>query len=149
MSGVFDRRSRLSLALWVTTVLAPMLAVEPAIALESAATTSPRVTATLISDAARVAPGQTFRVGLRQKLAPHWHTYWKNPGDSGLPTKLTLTLPDGIEAGAIAWPAPQRFVLADIVNYGYADRALLPLTIDVPASLAASEITIRAKASYV
>ena len=80
----------------------------PAAALESAPATSPRATASLVSDVDTVAPGQPFRVGLRLRLAPGWHTYWQNPGDAGVPPELDLTLPPGATAGPIAWPAPQR-----------------------------------------
>ena len=75
-----------------------------ALAAESAAVTSPRVTATLLSGRDTVAPGERFHVGLVQKLAPHWHTYWLNPGDSGEPTQIHWTLPAGAKAGEIAWP---------------------------------------------
>jgi thiol:disulfide interchange protein DsbD len=55
-----------------------------------------------------VDPGKTVWVGLQLIHQPHWHTYWKNAGDSGLPTQLQWTLPEGITAGDIAWPAPQK-----------------------------------------
>src|SRR5918994_1841385 len=79
---------------------------------------------------------------------PHWHTYWRNPGDSGLPTKLELTLPQGVVAEPIAWPHPQRFELSDIVNFGYGGRRLLPVSIMVPADYAAPTLTVRAAASW-
>src|SRR6476620_427507 len=69
---------------------------------------SRNVTATLLSDAATVQPGHAFRVGIRLQMAPGWHTYWKYPGDSGLPTKIAWTLPAGYTAAALQWPAPQR-----------------------------------------
>ena len=55
-----------------------------------------------------VGPGKTVWLGLQLQHQPHWHTYWKNPGDSGLPTLLQWTLPPGLSAGEIAWPAPKR-----------------------------------------
>jgi len=55
-----------------------------------------------------VQPGQTFWLGLQITHQPHWHTYWKNPGDSGLPTQLNWTLPAGLQAGAIDWPLPKK-----------------------------------------
>ena len=77
-------------------------------ALESAPVASARATASLVSDTDTVAPGTPFRVGLRLRLAPGWHTYWQNPGDAGVPPELELDLPPGATAGPIAWPAPQR-----------------------------------------
>jgi DsbC/DsbD-like thiol-disulfide interchange protein len=55
------------------------------------------------------APGQTVWLGLLLDHAPKWHTYWKNPGDSGLPTELQWTLPAGVTAGPIQWPTPTKF----------------------------------------
>lgn len=136
MSGVFDRKSRLSLALWVTTFVALIQAAAPAVALESTATTSPRLTATLVSDAARVTPGQTFRVGLRQKLAPHWHTYWKNSGDAGAPPEIRLSLPAGATAGEIVWPGPDRIPAGPVMNYGYENEIVFPIQVTVPRDAA-------------
>ena len=81
-------------------------------------------------------PGQTAWLGLRLKHAPQWHTYWINPGDSGLPTKLAWTLPAGYAAGGIAWPAPKRLDLGELTNFGYDGEALLPVPIKVPADAA-------------
>ena len=105
-----------------------------AVALESAAQQSPRAAVTLISEAAAVAPGQSFRIGLRQKLAPHWHTYWKNPGDAGAPPEIKLALPDGASAGEIAWPGPDRIAVGPLVNFGYENEIVFPITVQVPAN---------------
>ena len=75
-------------------LLAALLFLAPAArALESAPVTSPRATVTIISDHDQVTPGQAFRLALRQRLAPGWHTYWVNPGDAGQPPEVTLDLP--------------------------------------------------------
>jgi len=51
------------------------------------------------------------------KSAPHWHTYWKNPGDAGLPTKVTI---EGIKTVEMSWPVPRKFIeTGDILAYGY------------------------------
>lgn len=91
------------------------------------------VTVELISEHGALMPGQTAWLGLRLEHAPQWHTYWINPGDSGLPTKLAWTLPAGYAAGDIAWPAPKRFKVDDLYNFGYDGIALLPVPIKVPA----------------
>jgi len=88
----------------------------------------------LIAEDNAFVPGRRAWLGLRFVHEPHWHTYWINPGDSGLPTKLQWHLPEGFEAGAIDWPAPQRFEAGGIVNFGYDGRALLLVPVDVPAS---------------
>ncbi len=101
-------------------------------AAESAAVASPRAVVTLIGDADAVAPGATFRIGLRQKLAPHWHTYWKNPGDAGEPARIALDLPPGASAGAIEWPGPERIEAGAAVSFGYQGEVTLPISVKVP-----------------
>ncbi|UQV17184.1 hypothetical protein MU852_09385 [Brevundimonas albigilva] len=79
-------------------------------------------------------PGSTLIVAVRQDIQPGWHTYWRNPGDSGGPTTLDWTLPAGVRAGEIVWPLPERQRLQSLVNYGYSGSVLLPVPIEVPAS---------------
>lgn len=108
-----------------------------------------QVAVRLISDAATVAPGQTVYLGLEQKIIPRWHTYWKNPGDSGTSTSIEWKLPAGVTASDILWPAPSRFDLGPITNYGYADQVVLLTRLTVPASQAVgSSIPVEAKASW-
>ena len=80
-----------------------------------------------------VQPGQTFWLGLQIRHAPHWHTYWQNPGDSGLPTQLQWQLPAGLQAGEIAWPLPKKIPIGTLANYGYEGTVLLAVPISVSA----------------
>ena len=77
--------------------------------------------------------GQTFWLGLQIEHQPHWHTYWQNPGDSGLPTRLQWQLPTGLQAGDIAWPLPKKFPIGTLANYGYEGRLLLTVPVTVGA----------------
>lgn len=95
------------------------------------------VQAELIAEHVAVVPGQPARLGLRLRHAPHWHTYWINPGDSGLPTTLAWTLPAGYAAGDIDWPVPRRFDVGGLYNFGYDGETVLPVSIAVPADAAA------------
>jgi len=88
----------------------------------------------LVSENTALVPGQTAFLGLRLQHEPGWHTYWINPGDSGLPTRLSWTLPQGFSAGEIAWPAPTRFKVDDLYNFGYTGEVVLPLALAVPAN---------------
>jgi DsbC/DsbD-like thiol-disulfide interchange protein len=76
-----------------------------AVALSSAAHAQPvntgHLTAELVSQAQGVAPGQTIHLALRQQIQDGWHTYWRNPGDSGEPTHIAWTLPAAWRAGDI------------------------------------------------
>jgi thiol:disulfide interchange protein DsbD len=96
--------------------------------------------------------GRKVWVGLQLTHQPDWHTYWKNPGDSGLPIRLQWTLPHGVSAGDIAWPLPKRIPVGSLVNYGFDGTVLLPvpLTIapDFVAPLPSADIEIKLNASW-
>lgn len=94
------------------------------------------VRAELISEVATVKPGEPFWVALRQTIRPKWHTYWKNPGDSGLPTEIKWTLPAGARADAIVWPTPTLIDVSGVINYGFSNDVLLLVRITPPADLA-------------
>ena len=79
----------------------------------------PKVHARLVAEDKAVAPGGTVTVALEEKIAPGWHTYWKNPGDAGAPTEIQWTLPPGWKAGAIQWPRPKRLPVGPLMDYGY------------------------------
>jgi len=87
----------------------------------------------LVSEKNAFVPGQRTWLALRLTHEPHWHTYWINPGDSGLPTKLRWELPPEFKAGDIVWPTPRRLEVGGLYNFGYEGRTLLPVAIDVPA----------------
>jgi DsbC/DsbD-like thiol-disulfide interchange protein len=92
------------------------------------------VRVSLISEQTALVPGTTAWLGLRLTHDPHWHTYWINPGDSGLPTKLVWELPEGYRALEIAWPVPHRIAVGELANFGYTGDIVLPVQIDVPES---------------
>jgi thiol:disulfide interchange protein DsbD len=90
--------------------------------------------AELVAQTAGVAPGGTAYVAIRQSISKGWHTYWRNPGDSGEATSAKWTLPAGWSVGDIVWPAPERLPLGPLMNYGYLGNVLLPVAVNVPAS---------------
>lgn len=85
-----------------------------------------------------VSPGKTIWVGLQINHQPHWHTYWRNPGDSGLPTVLQWTLPVGVTAGDIDWPTPKRITIGSLANYGFEGTVLLPVPLTISPAFKAS-----------
>ncbi|MBL8516146.1 MAG: thioredoxin family protein [Betaproteobacteria bacterium] len=105
------------------------------------------VLAELIAEPTSVQPGKPFTVALRIQHAPHWHTYWRNPGDSGLPTKIQWQLPAGYTAGSIQWPYPKRLPLGPLTNFGYENELLLLTDITPPAN-ASGNVTLKAKADW-
>ena len=103
-----------------------------------------QVKATLLVDAPQgIVPGQMIWLGLQLVHQPHWHTYWRNPGDSGLPTELTWKLPPGMNAGALLWPTPKMIPIGPMANFGYEDSVLLitPVTVDKGYKPASAEAT--------
>lgn len=118
--------------------------------------TTPHVRAELIANApVGVSPGAPVWVGLQITHQPEWHTYWKNAGDSGLPTELTWSLPPGVSSGDIAWPVPRKIPIGNLANYGYEGTVLLPVQLTVapdfkPATAltGAGELDVRLKASW-
>jgi thiol:disulfide interchange protein/DsbC/DsbD-like thiol-disulfide interchange protein len=98
----------------------------------------------LVAQEASVAPGSTTYVALRQDIDRDWHTYWRNPGDSGEPTKLTWTLPAGWKAGDIVWATPRTLPFGPLTNYGYSGQVVLPVPIEVPASAKPGPVTLDA-----
>ncbi|ABC30289.1 Thiol:disulfide interchange protein [Hahella chejuensis KCTC 2396] len=85
----------------------------------------------LVSEWDGVAPGRTHWVGVILEPDPHWHTYWRNPGDSGEPPTLTWRLPPTIQAGDIQWPLPDEIPVAHLTNYGYSGAHLLMVPLQV------------------
>lgn len=92
--------------------------------------------AELVAEHAALVPGGTSSLGVRLRHAPHWHSYWINPGDSGLPTTLAWSPPPGYAAGEVEWPVPKRFGVGGLYNIGYEGDVLLPVALSVPADAA-------------
>lgn len=111
------------------------LALGAALAMSApASATQDLVKARLLSETAAIAPGGTAWMAVELHMKPGWHTYWRNPGDAGQPTDILWTLPEGYEAGGIAWPVPKPFSVEFITSYGYEDRVALLVPVTAPAS---------------
>ena len=121
--------------------------------------TTPQVRAELLAHAPQGVPvggagaaTQPVWVGLQLTHQPHWHTYWKNSGDSGLPTSLEWTLPPGVLAGDIAWPVPKKIPIGTLANYGYEGTVLLPvpltITPDFKPPLTGNTLDVKLKAAW-
>jgi len=95
-----------------------------------------------------VAPGRPLWLGLRIEHAPEWHTYWKNPGDSGLPIELEWTLPDGLQPGEVQWPTPRKFPIGELANYGYDGTLLLPVPVTIDPAFAGDALDVQVHATW-
>ena len=112
---------------------APVLAPSSVLAQSSAQLPNTRVE--LLSETKVPKPGQRFTVGLAMEPRAGWHTYWENPGDSGMPTRAVWTLPAGVTAGDLRYPVPEPFLVSGIMNHVYGHRNMLLADIDVPADV--------------
>lgn len=104
--------------------------------------------AELVSEYQSVQAGQSLLLALHFIPDEHWHTYWINPGDSGLPTSIDWQLPEGVVAGAIQWPTPQFFSIPPMMNYGFAGPTVLLTELTIPANFNQSELVIAAKVDW-
>ena len=115
----------------------------------SAVVTTPQVRAELVAHAPEgVTAGKPLWLALKIEHQPHWHTYWKNPGDSGLPTTMEWTLPAGLQAGDIQWPTPKRLPVGPLMNYGFEDTLLLPVAVTVPAGFDGQTLEVKLRADW-
>ena len=135
----------LSLPLSLLLALAPVLAG----ATPTSVVSTPQVRAELVAHAPEgVVAGKPLWLGLKIEHQPHWHTYWKNPGDSGLPTTLQWTLPTGVAAGDIQWPTPGRLPIGPLMNYGFEGTLLLPVSVTVPAGFKDNTLLVKLRADW-
>lgn len=114
-------------------------------------TGSDSVMTSMVADISSLESDRTFRLGIMFKMKPGWHIYWKNPGDSGLPTRVEYKLPENYLQGELLWPLPERFTRSgNITDYGYEDRVLLWKNIKVPDSYTpGTEIPVTANVNWV
>ena len=102
--------------------------------LPSYTATGPHIQVTLMAENQQLKPGINW---LGVHFSPHsqWHTYWRNPGDSGEAPTIQWQLPEGVTAGDIQWPIPKPIKVAHLVNYGYESDNLLMVPINIEESV--------------
>ena len=107
------------------------------------------VEADALANVSAIVPGEPFLVGVRLKMQPHWHTYWKYPGDAGIPTDIKWELPEGWRVGNIQWPIPLKLEEpGDILIYGYHDEVLLIQQITPAKNVTNSTVKLSAKVNW-
>ena len=132
---VFASLALCAAALFAAPVTAQTVALQPPpTAFVAGPVKTGHLEAELVSETAGVAPGGLAYVAIRQDIMKGWHTYWRNPGDSGQATSAKWTLPSGWSLGDVVWPAPERLPLGPLMNYGYVGQVLLPVSLNVPAT---------------
>jgi thiol:disulfide interchange protein/DsbC/DsbD-like thiol-disulfide interchange protein len=135
---------RLFRLIFAASLLAAAL---PALAASSSAD-APHVHVQLVVPEDQLYPAGNNVVGLYFKLDPGWHVYWKNPGDAGEPPHIQWTLPAGVTAGPMQFPAPRRLPLGPLMDFGYENEVLFPLKFDVAPTVKDSKATVNAKVDW-
>jgi len=102
----------------------------------------------LTSDSATVPAGGQVWLGIEERPAAGWHTYWINPGDSGEAPQVAWSLPRGAAVSSLRFPAPRRLAYPGVVTYGYDAPVVLLARLTVPAALpAGADLPVRAHVS--
>jgi thiol:disulfide interchange protein DsbD len=122
----------------------------PFLSQAQATATAPHLSVQMVVPPAQIYPGQNFTAGLYFKLAPGWHVYWINAGDSGEPPVIHWNLPAGITPGAMQFPAPRRLPLGPLMDFGYENEVLFPIPMRVApdSKPAGSTATLAAKVNW-
>jgi thiol:disulfide interchange protein DsbD len=100
----------------------------------------------LAEDTAR--PGTTVQAGVHLHMDAGWHTYWRNSGQSGLPTTIEWQLPPGVSAGQIEWPLPRKAAEEELTTYVYEDDVVLLVPLKLAADLKPGPLTLKAKLDW-
>ena len=100
----------------------------------------------LSADTAR--PGDTVTAGIRMKMQPGWHTYWRNPGDAGIATAVAWMLPPGITAGDIQWPVPEKLITPPLTSYLYSNEVTLLVPLKIAPGAAAGPVELKAEIKW-
>jgi len=116
----------------------PGFGIDPGAAPPAERTADDLVKVHLVADTTRIAPGQTFHLAVVFDIAPHWHIYWINAGDSGAPTEVEVAAPDGFRVGPVLFPRPRAFREPDGDTFGYEEQVALFVPVTAPATLDAT-----------
>ena len=130
------------------TKLKFLIAVSLGLVAISAQAAAAHTKASLVLAADLARPGDTVLAGVQLHMDPSWHTYWKNSGASGIPTKIEWQLPVGVTAGATQWPMPEKLPDQDLTTYIYKDDVFLLTPLKLATNLAAGALAVKAKVSW-
>lgn len=108
----------------------------------------PNVSVRLVSEYQGLTPQANNRLAVVFEHEPGWHTYWRMPGDAGLPTQFNFTAPADLQISEPRFPLPERMASQGLVNFGYGGTTVFPFTIDVPRFPEGHSAKIQVHVSY-
>jgi thiol:disulfide interchange protein len=120
-------------------ITSPSNAPSGAISLPAEINADQAVSVHLIADTSAIEPGKPFRIGADFSLAPGWHIYYQNPGDTGMPTNVEIKVPAGYQVLKVEWQKPKKFEENGFTTYGYADETVIAITVLPPPDLRPGE----------
>jgi len=141
-------RSKINIFAIVWLVVVILSVFYPAYAADRSGASTQQAELDLITQFVRVSPGQELYLGIRVALEEDWHIYWKNPGDTGLPTHVDWVLPSTFVVGPMLWPTPSRFKLENFVNFGYGRTVIFPFQLKVAEHALPGQHPFSAKVSW-
>ncbi len=110
---------------------------------------APDVSVTLVPETTAIEPGKPFRIGAEIALPEGWHVYYREPGDTGMPTNVELNLPDGYQVVKVEWEKPTRFEENGFTTFGYSGKTMISVTVMPAANLKAGDnVEIKATVSW-
>jgi DsbC/DsbD-like thiol-disulfide interchange protein len=145
-----DRKTgRTMRQLWVIAIVFLLHAVGDAPAHAGDEVQASHSSARLFVSHEQVTPGESFWAVLHIRQKPGWHSYWQNPGDSGMATTIEWQNAPDVKTGPIHWPIPDRIEVAGLVSFGYSDDAyhLIPITVSKAVELG-QEVTLHATVNW-
>jgi DsbC/DsbD-like thiol-disulfide interchange protein len=104
--------------------------------------------ASWIAEKGDIAAGSPIRTVIRMTVDEGWHTYWKNPGEVGIPISLKADLPEGWKLGEIEYPVPHRITTEGLTSFCLEGEVLLPLTLTPPSGFAGKLPALRGTLSW-
>ncbi len=131
-------------------VLIAMFAASPAPAATGEVVRTDNVASQFVAAEQAFAPGRTVTIALRKEIRDKWHTYWRNAGDAGEPTRFNWDLPPGVTVSDVIWPIPKTITLEDVItNYGYEGELFLPLQVTLADTVQpVQDLTLRANVTW-
>ena len=131
---------------WLRFILMALAALLPPVIAHAQ---QPNITAELVAESERPAPGSIVTLAFRFSPNPGWHGYWKNPGDAGAGMRTEWSLPEGVRAGELRYPVPQTLMIAGLMNYVYEGEHALLVPLSIPAGLApGTPLPVRVQAEW-